>query len=90
MAVENHSIDEFEPWLTFSPRQQPSTLPGSTSSVLPEESSTNVLSAQPSNASPVDSAYHSPSTERTRHIYPPSVSSQFAVVYVKANNLFEQ
>ena len=75
MASENYVTDEFESWMTFSPKQRPSELPEGISSNTLENSSSNSLSVQSSCASPFDSGCRSPDRDYIGNISPLSVSS---------------
>ena len=85
MATDASSADQLEAWITFSPRQQPSTLPGSILGSVTERPSFNGTSVQTTNiASSVDSACQSPDTEEAGLVTPSTVSMQFASVHIMA------
>lgn len=76
MASENYKTDEFDSWVTFSPKQQPSELPNGMTSNMLESSSSNSLSVQSSCVSPYDSGCRSPDRDYVGNNSPLSVSFQ--------------
>ena len=85
MAVDNSSIDQFERWITFSPSQQPSVLPGNKSSGVKEGLLMNSSSIHTTSIAPsVDSTCNSPDKEHTGCITPSSVSQRFTSMHVVA------
>ena len=81
------SVDEFEPWLTFSPSQQPSTLGNSTSFVVPRDRPTTDLSLLTGITSSVENTCQSPSADHTGLVAPSSVSLQLASASIKVIKL---
>ena len=80
MTSETYATDEFDSWMTFSPKQRPLELPDCVPSNMLDKPSRNGSSIQSNYVSPIDSGCRS-KKDYLGSNSPSSVSSQSQLMY---------